>query len=103
MGVTKTIAQVKGSGYDFLGLGKRVKEVLAACDTCLKGKSDRHKPYRLLQPLPVAERPWSSVTMDFITKLPLSKDSTAGWRVVRMRFVRGNSNRGAGWSLGCLR
>ena len=28
-----------------------------------------------MEPLPIAERPWDSVTMDFIIGLPKSKDS----------------------------
>jgi hypothetical protein len=52
--------------------------VVKKCDICNKIRAARHKPYGLLQPLPVAEQPWSSVTMDFITKLPLSKDPTTG-------------------------
>ena len=78
MGITKTAARIKQQGYDFPGLKKKVEEVLKACQTCARSKSGRHKPYGLLQPLPVAERPWSSVTMDFITKLPPSKDTTTG-------------------------
>jgi hypothetical protein len=77
MGIAKTIFKVRRS-YDFPGLRKRVEEVVRECDLCNRSKSARHKPYGLLQPLPVAERPWSSVTMDFITKLPLSKDTTTG-------------------------
>jgi hypothetical protein len=78
MGITKTAAQVKARGYIFPALRKRVKEVVKKCDICNKIRAARHKPYGLLQPLPVAEQPWSSVTMDFITKLPLSKDPTTG-------------------------
>ena len=64
--------------YDFPGLRNIVKDVVSKCQVCAKTKAPRHKPYGLLQPLPVAERPWSSVTMDFITKLPLSTDPTTG-------------------------
>src|SRR3954451_5952441 len=31
-----------------------------------------HKPYGYLQPMPVPTRPWGSVSVDFITDLPLS-------------------------------
>src|SRR5882724_8360198 len=31
-----------------------------------------HKPYRLLKQLPIPERPWNSISMEFIEKLPLS-------------------------------
>ena len=78
MGITKTTARVKQQGYNFPGLRRRVEEVVKGCDLCNRAKTARHKPYGLLQPLPVAERPWSSVTMDFVTKLPLSKDTTTG-------------------------
>ncbi|EAQ87652.1 hypothetical protein CHGG_04271 [Chaetomium globosum CBS 148.51] len=77
MGISKTVAKIK-QNYDFPGIKQTTVEVLAECDLCGRSKPGRHKPYGLLQPLPVAERPWSSVTMDFITKLPTSKDSATG-------------------------
>ena len=77
MGISKTIAKVK-QNYDFPGIKQATKEILAECDLCGRSKSRPHKPYGLLQPLPVAERPWSSVTMDFITKPPTLKDSATG-------------------------
>src|SRR6185437_6153401 len=40
-------------------------------------KSSNHKPYGLLQPLPIADRPWSSISVDFITQLPESNGYTA--------------------------
>ena len=30
----------------------------------------RHKPYGKLEPLPIPERPWQEVSLDFITQLP---------------------------------
>jgi hypothetical protein len=35
-----------------------------------ENKARRHKPYGLLQPLPVPEKPWHTMTFDFIVKLP---------------------------------
>jgi hypothetical protein len=37
---------------------------------CQRDNARRHKPYGLLQPLPVPEKPWHTVTFDFIVKLP---------------------------------
>ena len=51
---------------------KDVKEFVLSCDICSRSKNPRHRPYRLLQPLPIPHRPWSSVSMDFITDLPPS-------------------------------
>ena len=38
-------------------------------------KSQRHHPYRLLKQPLIPERPWNSISMDFIEKLPLSNSS----------------------------
>jgi hypothetical protein len=35
-----------------------------------KFKAPHHMPYRKLQPLPVPERPWLSLSLDHIIKLP---------------------------------
>ena len=51
---------------------KDVKEFVLTCDICSRSKNPRHRPYGLLQPLPIPRRPWSSVSMDLITDLPPS-------------------------------
>ncbi|RFU77263.1 reverse transcriptase domain [Trichoderma arundinaceum] len=76
-GITKTTQQVY-QYYTFKGLKKTVANVVASCQTCGKTKDSRHRPYGKLQPLPVPERPWESVTMDHITDLPLSKEPLTG-------------------------
>ena len=45
---------------------KHVKE----CVTCQQNKSEHTHPAELLQPLPILERKWESISMDFITGLP---------------------------------
>ena len=77
MGIGKTITKIK-QHYDFLGIKPVVELALAECDLYGRSKPGRYKPYELLQPLLVAEQPWSSVTMDFITKLPISRDLVTG-------------------------
>ena len=52
---------------------QEIYDYVDRCDTCQRNKSPRHKPFGLLQPLPVPTRPWSSLSMDFIVKLPKSK------------------------------
>lgn len=52
---------------------KSVKDFVQSCDICSRSKIPRHRPYGLLQPLPIPEQPWSSVSMDFITDLPNSR------------------------------
>ena len=52
---------------------KSVKEYVTTCDICSRSKIPRHRPYGLLHPLPILEKPWSSISMDFIVDLPPSK------------------------------
>jgi hypothetical protein len=53
-----------------------ITEYVKSCD-CARFKSSRHKPFGLLQPLPIPKRPWSSISTDFIVELPPSKGFTA--------------------------
>ncbi|KAG9186916.1 hypothetical protein G6011_01003 [Alternaria panax] len=59
-------------------LRAKVQEVLGNCLACHQNKPKRHKPYGLLQPLQPPTKPWSSVTMDFIVKLPKSLEPGSG-------------------------
>jgi len=38
----------------------------------MRSKPQRHRPYRSLQQLPIPERSWNSISIDFIEKLPSS-------------------------------
>ena len=41
----------------------------------MHSKSQRHHPYGLLKQLLIPERPWNSISRDFIEKLPMSDSS----------------------------
>lgn len=75
-GVHKTCELVSRTYY-WPRLRQFVKRFVTSCDTCQRSKTARHKPYGLLQSLPVPETPWSSISMDFIVQLPESKGFTA--------------------------
>ncbi len=49
-----------------------LQDYISSCTTCNLNKPHRQKPYGLLQPLPIPERPWDSISIDFIVKLPPS-------------------------------
>ena len=72
-GIRKTSARVNRH-YQVSNLREIVTRVVNECVTCGKVKAGRHKMYGELQPLPVAQGPWDSISMDFITKLPLSHE-----------------------------
>lgn len=50
-----------------------IKSWVASCEQCLRSKTQRRKPYGLLHPLPIATLPWTSISMDFVVKLPISE------------------------------
>ena len=54
------------------GLRLFVKRYIANCQICTRSKPSRQLPIGHLHPLPIPERPWASISMDFITGLPLS-------------------------------
>jgi transposase InsO family protein len=54
-------------------MNKLLREYVKSCDTCVWSKAPRHRPFGLLQPLPIPSRPWGSIAMDFITDLPIVK------------------------------
>ena len=47
-----------------------VQRYVASCFTCQQNKSERRNPAGLLQPLPIPDRPFQVITMDFITGFP---------------------------------
>ncbi|KAL0148675.1 hypothetical protein M9458_056002, partial [Cirrhinus mrigala] len=53
-----------------------VKVYVEACPVCSQGKSTHQRPQGLLHPLPVPRRPWSHLSLDFVTGLPPSQGHT---------------------------
>lgn len=70
-GQKKTFAMVSRH-YDFPGMRNFVNVYVRGCHGCTRDKSTHHKRYGKLQPLPIPDRPWQSISMDAIVKLPLS-------------------------------
>ena len=58
--------------YTWPGLHEFIKKYCKSCTTCMQAKLQQHKPYGLLKQLPIPERPWNSISMDFIETLPTS-------------------------------
>ena len=56
-------------GYSWPSLHADVQQFCKSCVTCMRSKPQRHKPYGSLKQLPIPERPWNSISMDFIEKL----------------------------------
>lgn len=66
-----TMQRVKGLFY-WKWLSKQVQAYIRKCGVCQKCKYDTSASPGLLQPLPIPERIWTDISMDFIDGLPLS-------------------------------
>jgi hypothetical protein len=71
LGREKT-AELISRNYYWPKMWKFVKRYVSSCEVCARTKPSRHAPYGKLQPLPIPERIWQSVSMDFIVELPPS-------------------------------
>ena len=68
-GFFKTYRQIR-ERFSWKGLKQDVMRHVSECVTCQQNKSEHALPARLLQPLPIPEKKWESISMDFITGLP---------------------------------
>ncbi|GAU23300.1 hypothetical protein TSUD_237540 [Trifolium subterraneum] len=59
-----------------------VEDFVKSCVVCQQTKSSNHAPYGLLQPLPLPDRVWEDISMDFIVGLPSFQTNTAVFVVV---------------------
>ncbi len=57
-------------------MARDVRRFVQGCPDCAISKSPRHLPSGKLLPLPVPNRPWSHLGVDFITDLPPSDGNT---------------------------
>jgi RNase H-like domain found in reverse transcriptase/Integrase zinc binding domain/Reverse transcriptase (RNA-dependent DNA polymerase)/Chromo (CHRromatin Organisation MOdifier) domain len=69
MGIDKTLELVKRD-YFWPGQERDVKEYVSTCEACQRNKASTTQPSGKLQPLPIPEQKWSTVTMDLTVGLP---------------------------------
>ncbi|KAI5629102.1 hypothetical protein C0J50_10525, partial [Silurus asotus] len=62
--------------YWWPGMAGEVTRYVQACPSCATAKVPRHLPVGKLMPLPVPQRPWSHLGIDFVTDLPWSEGNT---------------------------
>jgi hypothetical protein len=71
-------------------MNQAVRRFVKACDVYGRTTIWRDKKKGLLKPLPLPDRIWSEISMDFITDLPPSKDTGATILLVIIdRFAKG--------------
>ena len=70
-GIEKTLDLIRRS-YFWDGMRRDVTHFVRTCPTCQQTKLFPRKPVGLLQPLPIPDSPWQTITVDLIVELPLS-------------------------------
>ena len=58
--------------YFWPGMKKDMDEYISKCMKCQQVKVEHQHPVGLLQPLPVPNWKWEVISMDFITRLPMT-------------------------------
>ncbi|MBW0565298.1 hypothetical protein O181_105013, partial [Austropuccinia psidii MF-1] len=72
-GQEKTLKLIKRDFY-WARMNKIIKDYVSSCQPCSINKNIPHKNFGLLRPLQIPSCPWSSLSMDFITQFPLSRN-----------------------------
>ncbi|KAE8705397.1 cytochrome P450 78A7-like [Hibiscus syriacus] len=85
-GIHRTLALI-ADHYYWPHMGNDVEAYVKTCLVCQQDKIEQKKPAGLLQPLPIPERPWESLSMDCIVGLPVT-DGFSSIMVVIDRFYK---------------
>ena len=86
-GITKTLNRVQ-KHFWWPGYRSDIKLHIQQCLSCARNKPSQQKPKGFLSPLPVPDRPWGSVSMDFITDLPKTTNHNDAILVVVDRLTK---------------
>lgn len=74
-GVLKTYQRLKRCFY-WQSMKQDIKKFVSKCAVCQQNKYETIAPLGLLQPFPIPEKIWTSISMDFIVGLPNCKGKT---------------------------
>ncbi|MCO5558213.1 hypothetical protein L7F22_011792 [Adiantum nelumboides] len=81
-GIQSTLKAIETYFY-WPTMKRDIPDYVSKCVVCQKTKFDRGKQPGLLQPLPILDSPWESISMDFIFGLPKSIHGNTGiWTIV---------------------
>lgn len=87
MGIAKTLARLS-ENFSWPGIRQDVIDFVTNCLPCQQTKYETKKIAGLLCPLPVPQRPWEDLSLDFILGLPLYHGNSVILVVVD-RFSKG--------------
>ncbi|KAK3568024.1 hypothetical protein QTP86_028616, partial [Hemibagrus guttatus] len=72
LGIRCTITLIRNKFW-WPSLSQDMEEYVEVCATCAQSRMRHQLPMGLLEPLPIPQRPWSHMVVDFITGLPDSE------------------------------
>ena len=70
-----TLQSLIARNWTWPGLSQDVRQFVRSCQLCRQAVNWREAKSGLLKPLPIPDRSWQELSMDFVTKLPPSKPS----------------------------
>jgi transposase InsO family protein len=73
MGLSKTWARLSSTCW-WPGMRAMIEDYVRGCQTCAATKPELRRPAGLLHPLPIPERPWQVISIDFVGPLPRTPD-----------------------------
>ncbi|KAI2655938.1 Transposon Tf2-9 polyprotein [Labeo rohita] len=74
-GISHTLHLLKNSFW-WPSMTKDTTAFIKSCQICAQSKTPKELPSGLLQSLPIPQRPWSHLSIDFVTDLPPSHEFT---------------------------
>ena len=80
-GIRRTLALLR-QRFWWPSMAADTQAFVKACSVCARNKTPNLRPSGLLQPLPVPHRPWSHISIDFVTGLPSSDGKTVVLTIV---------------------
>ncbi|MBW0554894.1 hypothetical protein O181_094609 [Austropuccinia psidii MF-1] len=72
-GQEKTLKLIKRELY-WAGMNQFIKDYVSSFQKCSRNKNINHEKFGFLKPLSIPSGPWNSLSMNFITQLPLSNN-----------------------------
>jgi hypothetical protein len=87
LGVDKTLDRFNENFY-MVNASRHIRAYIRSCDSCQRIKARNTQPAGLLEPLQVPEGRWTSISMDWITHLPKTKEGFDSIVVFVDRFTK---------------
>lgn len=73
MGLAKTLGRLTTTCW-WPGMKSMIADYVRGCTTCAAIKPSLQKPAGTLRPLPIPDKPWRTISIDFVGPLPPTKD-----------------------------